>query len=145
MSSNIDLNNVSKHSPSLCIPRVFQNIDEKRIRHVFNELNLGNIYRIDIVRKEDKFNRVFIHFNYWNKNPNSDKARITLLNGKEIKIIYDEPWFWKISAYREPKLKIYQKPNVSILFEEETKETKKTKEIKQIKNKLLLEDGEIMN
>ena len=25
-----------------------------------------------------------------------------LLNGKDIKIIYDEPWFWKVSAYRPP-------------------------------------------
>jgi len=27
-------------------------------------------------------------------------ARERLLNGKEIKIIYDQPWFWKVSAYR---------------------------------------------
>ena len=148
MTSNIDLNNISKHSPSMCIPRVFPNIDEKRIRQVFNELNLGSIFRIDIVRKEAKFNRVFIHFNNWNNNSNANKARITLLNGKEIKIIYDEPWFWKISAYREPKLKIYQKPKVSILFEEESKETKENKEIKlikQSKKKLVIEEGEIMN
>jgi hypothetical protein len=35
-------------------------------------------------------------------NENADAARGRLLNGKDIKIIYDDPWFWKISAYREP-------------------------------------------
>ena len=52
-------------------------------------------------KKGEKFNRVFVHFKRWNNSENSNTARERLLNGKEIKIIYDEPWFWKISAYRE--------------------------------------------
>jgi hypothetical protein len=28
-------------------------------------------------------------------------ARERLLEGKDIKIVYDDPWFWKVSAYRE--------------------------------------------
>jgi hypothetical protein len=91
--------------PVLCIPRVFSNIDEKRIRRVFDELNMGEILRIDVISKTtdkgEKFNRVFVHFKRWFANSNSDMARERLLNGKEIKIIYDEPWFWKVSAYRE--------------------------------------------
>lgn len=89
---------------SLCIPRVFLNIDEKRIRKIFNELHLGEIQRIDIVNKitekGEKFNRVFIHFKSWFENENAKNARERLMNGKDIKIIYDEPWFWKISASR---------------------------------------------
>jgi len=89
---------------SLCIPRVFLNIDEKRIRKIFNELHLGEISRIDIVNKitekGEKFNRVFIHFKSWFENENAKNARDRLMNGKDIKIIYDEPWFWKISASR---------------------------------------------
>jgi hypothetical protein len=81
------------------------NIDEKRIRRIFDELNMGEIQRIDVVckttEKGEKFNRVFIHFKRWFSNENSDTARERLLNGKEIKIIYDDPWFWKVSAYRE--------------------------------------------
>jgi len=92
--------------PSLCIPRVFPNIDEKRVRRIFNDLNIGDIKRIDIITKTtdkgDKFNRIFIHFNKWFSNENADMSRERLLNGKEIKIIYDDPWFWKVSAYREP-------------------------------------------
>ena len=36
----------------------------------------------------------------WFENENAKNARERLMNGKDIKIIYDEPWFWKISASR---------------------------------------------
>ena len=105
MSAVIDFRTLPPNVPVMCIPRVFPNIDEKRIRHIFDELKLGQIDHIDIVgkttEKGEKFNRVFIHFRNWFSNPNADTARERLINGKEIKVIYDEPWFWKISAYRE--------------------------------------------
>jgi hypothetical protein len=105
MSSQIDFRTLPTNIPSLCIPRVFSNIDEKRIRRIFDELNMGEIERIDVVSKTtekgEKFNRVFVHFKRWLANNNADTARERLINGKEIKIIYDDPWFWKVSAYRE--------------------------------------------
>jgi hypothetical protein len=107
MSLSIDFRTLPINIPSLCIPRVFSNIDERRIRHIFDELNMGIIERVDIVSKTtekgEKFNRVFVHFRRWFSNSNADTARERLLNGKEIKIIYDEPWFWKVSAYRPPQ------------------------------------------
>jgi hypothetical protein len=105
MSSFIDFRTLPANVPSLCIPSVFQSIDEYRIRRVFDDLNIGAIERIDIVQKTnkkgEKSNRVFIHFRHWFNNKNADTSRERLLNGKEIKIIYDDPWFWKVSAYRE--------------------------------------------
>lgn len=101
---------------SLCIPRVFLNIDETRIRNIFNELDLGEIDRIDIIKTshslqaDKKFNRVFIHFKQWFDSENSNSARERLQNGKEIKIIYDEPWFWKVSAYRRQQVKHHHPP-----------------------------------
>jgi hypothetical protein len=89
---------------SLCIPRVYPNISEGRIRKIFNDLGLGVIERIDIVSKTtekgERFNRVFIHMDQWFKNSNAVTAYDRLLGGKDIKIIYDGPWFWKVSAYR---------------------------------------------
>ena len=106
MSSHIDLRTLPLNIPSLCIPRVFPNIDEKRIRRIFDDLALGEIQEIDFVsKKTDKgepFNRIFVHFRRWFSNRNADTARERLLEGKEIKIIYDDPWFWKVSAYRPP-------------------------------------------
>ena len=106
MTTHIDLRTLPASIPSLCIPRVFHNIDEKRIRRIFDDLALGEIQAIDFVSKKtekgESFNRVFVHFRRWFVNKNADTARERLLEGKEIKIIYDEPWFWKVSAYRPP-------------------------------------------
>ena len=84
---------------------------------MFADLNLGEVEKIDIVtskrptagndekekekEKENKFNRVFIHIK-WNQEDQTTAARERLLQGKDIKIIYDEPWFWRVSAYRPP-------------------------------------------
>ena len=100
--STFNLNLLAETQPSICIPRVFNNISEKKIRQVFDELSLGKISRIDIKeRKNEKgevFNRVYIHFEKWFWNEDAQTARRKLILGKEIKIIYDKPWFWKVSA-----------------------------------------------
>lgn len=88
--------------PSICIPRVFSNITWKQVKDVFEELKLGRIDRVDMIKKEnekgEKFQRVFVHFKFWNnRNDNAKKVRSKLLNGDEVKIVYDDPWFWKIS------------------------------------------------
>jgi hypothetical protein len=98
----IDLRYLAESQPSLCIPRVFNNITEHRIRQVFDDLGLGKISRIDIKeRKNEKgesFKRVYVHFDKWFWNEDAQAARRKLVSGKEIKIVYDNPWFWKVSA-----------------------------------------------
>lgn len=100
--SIINLHFLAESQPSICIPRVFSNILEPRIREVFNDLNLGKIRKIDIVERNNEkgepFKRVFIHFEKWFWNDNAKAARGKLISGKEIKIVYDNPWFWKVSA-----------------------------------------------
>lgn len=107
METNFDLRALPENEPVLCIPRVYPNISEGRIRHIFDELNLGVIDHVDFVSKENdqgqNFNMVFIHFRYWKNNRNANEARERLMDGKQIKVIYDEPWFWKISAYKRPE------------------------------------------
>ena len=129
MTSTVDLRTLPMNIPSLCIPRVFANIDEKRIRRVFDELNMGIIDKVDIIgkttEKGEKFNRVFVHFKRWfTNNSNADTARERLLNGKDIKIIYDDPWFWKVSAYREtsrpiPPPRQQEKKKATIQFDDD--------------------------
>jgi len=109
-SNAIDFRKIAANEPVLCIPGVFANIKEDRIRRIFADLDLGEVERIDIVvprapveasEKQNKFNRVFIHLN-WKQTDQATAARERLLQGKEVKIIYDEPWFWKVSAYKPP-------------------------------------------
>ena len=98
----INLANYAENQPSLCIPRVFSNITEERIRYVFNSLCLGKLSRVDILERKsekgDTFKRVFIHFDKWYWNHDAVQARKKLLSEKEIKVVYDSPWFWKVSA-----------------------------------------------
>ena len=128
MNSHIDFRTLPNNVPSLCIPRVFSNWTESRIRRIFDDLGMGEIQRIDVVSKTtekgEKFNRVFVHFKRWFANQNADMARERLLNGKEIKIVYDDPWFWKVSAYREVKkdnhhLDREERPRASIRFDDD--------------------------
>jgi hypothetical protein len=94
--------------PSLFIPRVFPNITEQRIRHIFAELNVAEIARVDFVAKTsnrgEKYNQVFVHFNFWYRNHTGQRALDKILRGDEITIVYDEPWFWKVRMYQPPQL-----------------------------------------
>ena len=86
---------------SLCIPRVKNTITKKEILNIFNKLDLGKLERIDIVSKKsiqgDDYKKVFLHFKYWNNSEYTDQIKERLINGHDIKVVYDFPWFWKIS------------------------------------------------
>ena len=90
---------------SLCIPRVKNNITKKELMNIFCKLNLGKIDRIDIINKKtvqgDDYKRVFLHFKYWNNNEYTNEVKERLLQGKDIKVVYDFPWFWKISLNKK--------------------------------------------
>ena len=102
-NSQIDFNLLPKNCPSLCIPRVFANIGEARIRKIFEDISIGRIEEIDII-KGNKNNRVFIYLT-WNNTPDAQFVRNQVMTGKDVKIIYDEPWFWMISAARNQSSK----------------------------------------
>lgn len=112
-----DLAKVPMDVPSLCIPRVFHNITKERVESVLRELDIGHIQRVDIISRTDEkgdvLKRVFIHL-LWNKSSIADQARIRLLSGHEIKIIYDGPWFWKVSANRSQRTVDNPKSGVKI-------------------------------
>jgi hypothetical protein len=111
--TTINLDTIADNVPSMCIPRTFVNITRSHVYKTINDLNLGVIDHIDMVhRKNEKgedFQRVFIHFSKWHSNSVADRARTLLLSGKEIKVIYEDPWFWKISANRSSE-RVPQKP-----------------------------------
>jgi hypothetical protein len=102
--TTINLETIADNVPSMCIPRTFINITRSHVYKTINDLNLGVIDHIDMVRRKNEkgedFQRVFIHFSKWHSNSVADRARTLLLSGKEIKVIYEDPWFWKISANR---------------------------------------------
>ena len=96
-----------RSSLSICIPRTFPTIrgeqTKRAVFKTFRELGIGFIDRIDTVHKTDKngerFCTVYIHLKNWNmQNQLARDTRQKLLDGEEIKVVYDEPWFWKCVA-----------------------------------------------
>jgi len=102
--------------PSLCIPRVFDNIPWKVVKGKFEEeFRYGVVDRVDMIRKVDDkgqfFKRVFIHFKKWNvEDEYVNDIRLRLMNGGEVMETYQKPWYWKISASRLEKPSADQLP-----------------------------------
>ena len=86
---------------SLYIPRIFKNINRRRIINVFNMLEIGSIERIDLIRVNEH-KKAFIHLHKWN-HPKHSNLRKRLEQGGKFKIVYDDPWYWEVSKSRSPK------------------------------------------
>ena len=90
---------------TLCIPHVKYTITKKEIMNTLCKLDLGKIDRIDMIDKKtvqgDSYKKVFLHFKYWNDNEDTNEIKERLSQGKDIKVVYDFPWFWKISANKQ--------------------------------------------
>jgi hypothetical protein len=112
----------TNNQPVLFIARVFPNIHEKRIRGIIGALNIGKIDHIDIKpwdNKEGKsFNKVYVHL-IWNTDKETEKIVSRLQEGKDIKLVYDDPWFWKVSAYKSPTQAVKRRPTAKIVIEED--------------------------
>jgi|LauGreSBDMM110SN_4_FD.fasta_scaffold151342_1 hypothetical protein len=86
---------------SLCIPRIKSNITRDYVKKVFDKFSFGKISKIDMVCKNmEKYQRVFIHFEKWNETDRAVRARQILESGKDIKVVHDGEWFWKVSLNR---------------------------------------------
>jgi hypothetical protein len=98
--------------PTLCISRTHKNIRQERIFAVIRQLNLGWVGKIDMVPKKivekkpdgtestKEFVRVFIHFTKWFTNNRQTQQFLERLDSEGfVHIIYDEPWFWKVTKY----------------------------------------------
>ena len=88
--------------PSLCIPRMYSTITRQQIFKIFTSLKLGLLDRVDIIPVGNgKFQRVFVHFKSWyNSSLEVSRIRERILSGKDIKVIYDGPFIWKVSLNR---------------------------------------------
>ncbi len=89
-------------SPTICIPRVETFVTKEYILKKFSKLNLGEITQItDIpLRSDNDYKCVFIKIK-WNPITTQGKYVYTrLINGENVKIMYDPPWHWKIVASR---------------------------------------------
>lgn len=84
---------------TLVIPFVFRDISRPYIVNVFEaKLRCGKVSKVDLVKINDQYNKVFVHFNDWYRESVIDRS--ILEEGKEAVVMYEEPWFWIIKKSR---------------------------------------------
>lgn len=94
--------------PSICIPRTLYNVNWRQVKDAFEQvIGRGTVERVDIVPSKNNeaqpFCRIFVHFRYWPNTPDIMAIRQRLIDGEMIKVVYDNPWFWKCAASRIAK------------------------------------------
>ena len=84
---------------SICIPRVMYFVNSEQITSVFAHIFGENLVsQVDMIERQDNktgegFYLVFVHFN--STNEHLDPFMSKLESEGEVKVIYQEPWFWK--------------------------------------------------
>ena len=108
-------NSMDVNGISVWIRFAFKNITPQRVFHCLKKARLANdgelvflgiIKRIDQVIRNDGNKMFFVHFapNSWGKSSQAQGALKKLVAG-ELRVYYDDPYFWKISISRS------QRPN----------------------------------
>ena len=92
--------NNNQQGLSICIPRVSSATDKKYIKTVFEKI-IGLTCNIQIVfvdiKNDERFKRVFVNIKYNSVNNKINNLRERLENGKQLKIVYSDPLFWRCS------------------------------------------------
>jgi len=92
--------NNNQQGLSICIPRVSSATDRKYIKTVFEKI-IGLTCNIQIVfvdiKNDERFKRVFVNIKYNSVNNKINNLRERLDNGKQLKIVYSDPLFWRCS------------------------------------------------
>lgn len=91
---------------SVFIPRVFPNIGEKRITNVFYQKDIGEVSKVDLVRrtneKGESFNMAFVHFDYLFETTSAKQFKEDVENPEvKAKLVYEDPWFWLVLPFEE--------------------------------------------
>ena len=93
--------------PSICIPRVFRTVSRNDVINSFeNILGSRSVERVDMVYKKqglNQYQRVFVHFRAVESTPISEMISSRLKNGEDVKLVYQQPYFWKFTVSRVPK------------------------------------------
>ena len=103
------------YSFSVFIPRVFANISEKRIANVFYQQDIGEVSKVDLVRrnndKGEKYNMAFVHFDYLFQTTTASKFRDDVENPEvKAKLVYEDPWFWLVLPFEDKEKPVQEKP-----------------------------------
>ena len=80
---------------SICIPRIDANIPKSCIINAFESLNIGKLEGVFEIPFKDsnKYKRIIVKIS-WNDSDMSKHILSRFQEGKNVKIVYEAPWFW---------------------------------------------------
>jgi len=86
----------NKTDITICIPKVDTNITKQEIFDKIRALRVGFIEKIIEIplKNDDTSKRVIVKFKTWVENELSNKILTRFAENKDIKIVYNEPWYW---------------------------------------------------
>lgn len=87
------------HNPTnltICIPRVNKELPRQYIFQIISSLRIGFIEKIleFPIKNNDTHKRVLVKFKSWVETPASNIITQRFAENKDIKIVYNEPWYW---------------------------------------------------
>lgn len=119
-------NSLDTNGISVCIRFAFKNITPQRVFACLKKANiefngrntmvfLGLIERIDQVIRKDGNKMFFVHFspNSWGNTEAANHALDQLCDG-ELRVYYDEPYFWKLSISKSRRPREEDRPRVLV-------------------------------
>jgi hypothetical protein len=152
---------------SLFVPHVYSNFTSAKVMEVFNGLHIGEVKSVDLVSKmgsdSKHYNAVYVHFTRWYDTDVAHDFQERLLDPtKEVKVMYDHPWYWIVlenkgkkhmSGDRKPTIDLDsfntpEKPIVPVLNINKNKIKKPNSWVKQLPKPVNLEaafEAEITN
>jgi len=88
---------------TLCIPRVETNVKKQQIFEAFSAMRVGFIDHITEIplRNDETGKRILIKFRTWVDTPLSQRIMERLNAGKDIKLVYSNPWYWVVNKWIE--------------------------------------------
>ena len=87
----------------LCIPKVEKTISPDEIFKTLVALNIGYVYKIieEPLANKDNYKSFFIKFSWNTKNKDALFLKNKLYEKGSLKLVYDEPWYWKVVESRK--------------------------------------------
>jgi hypothetical protein len=84
--------------PNIYIPMLFSNISHDSLCTIIKQLDIFTPAIINFEEKQDlkgnKCNCAFIQVEHWHDTPQAKQFRTKLLANEEVKIVFDDPWFF---------------------------------------------------
>lgn len=104
---------------SLYIPRLLANVKQNKIKTTFHELNIGNVYYVDmhyrVNEKRNPYYFAFISITLY-LTPEATEFYRSLLHNRIVNIIYDSQkgQYWEVKLHIEKENRYARPPSIEL-------------------------------